>query len=165
MTRVVLLEDYFDYSRRLPCGKQLAQRPQIMDPVTPRQLNPLVNRDLETICLKCLSKEPSHRYASAAGLEEDLTRYLDGIPTLARPVGVVTRTCRWLRRRPAIGATLALAVSLVLLLAIGGPWWALRESKLRRERDKELARATVHEARLAIKVGRRTSCPSIPGRS
>src|SRR5262249_54406981 len=76
------------------------------DPVPPRRLQPGVPRDLETICLKCLQKEPHHRYASALALAEDLHRYQSGEPIRARPAPALARAGRWVRRRPALAALL-----------------------------------------------------------
>jgi WD40 repeat protein/tetratricopeptide (TPR) repeat protein/tRNA A-37 threonylcarbamoyl transferase component Bud32 len=89
-------------------------------PVPPRMLNPSVDRDLETICLKCLEKNPAHRYASAADLAAELQRFLDGEPIKALRAGPLTRGWRWLRRRPlvaALGTSLAVLAVVVALSA------------------------------------------------
>jgi eukaryotic-like serine/threonine-protein kinase len=89
------------------------------EPVPVRQLNPSVPRDLETICLKCLEKEPGRRYGSAAALAEDLRRCLGDEPIRARPSGRVERTWKWAKRRPAAAALVAVSVSSALLLIAG----------------------------------------------
>jgi Flp pilus assembly protein TadD/Leucine-rich repeat (LRR) protein len=86
------------------------------DPKPPRRLNDKIPRDLETICLKAMAKEPGRRYASAAALAEDLRRYLRGDPIQARPVGRVERAWRWCKRRPALAAVGGLAAAALLAL-------------------------------------------------
>jgi WD40 repeat protein/serine/threonine protein kinase len=89
---------------------------RLQEAVPPRQLQPSCPRDLDTICLKCLRKEPARRYATALDLAEDLHRYLDGRPISARPVGRLERGWRWCRRNPVV----ALLVAGVILSVLGG---------------------------------------------
>jgi thiol-disulfide isomerase/thioredoxin len=90
------------------------------EPAPPHRLNPRIDRDLETICLTCLHKDPARRYRSADAFARDLQRYLAGEPIHARPVGVVERTRKWARRRPAAAAVVAMACLAGVVLAVGG---------------------------------------------
>ena len=72
--------------------------------MAPRQLQPSVPADLQTICLKCLHKDPAQRYATADALAEDLRNYLDGRPIAARPVSIWEKTWKWSRRNRAADA-------------------------------------------------------------
>jgi len=97
------------------------------DPRRPRAVNPRVDGDLETICLKCLEKDPKKRYASAHELADDLNRWQSGTPILARPVSTGERMVKWAQRRPAIAA-LAATVVLVLIAGITGITWQWRQA-------------------------------------
>jgi tetratricopeptide (TPR) repeat protein/tRNA A-37 threonylcarbamoyl transferase component Bud32 len=124
------------------------------EPVAPSRLNTKVPRDPETICLKCLSKEPQRRYASAAALADDLRRYTEGRPIQARPVGWGERSLRWGRRNPLAAALLVTALALVGLASGGGVWLVQQRAELRNEVVTTVAQAVslrqgfhFHEAR------------------
>jgi WD40 repeat protein len=109
---------------------------QTMEPVPPRRLVPGLPRDIETIALKCLRKDPAKRYISAAALADDLQRFLAGEPVVARPVGAWERAVRWARRRPALAAVGAGFVAAVAgLLGLGA--WSYH--RIEEARDKAVA--------------------------
>ncbi len=107
--------------------------------VAPHLLRPDIPRDLETICLKCLDKDPKHRYATAAELAEDLRRFLEGRPTLARPPSAAERSVRWCRRNPWIAAS----VAALLLGSTISTWQAVRATIA--ERSAKLAEAATRK--------------------
>ncbi|HLJ94935.1 MAG TPA: protein kinase [Gemmataceae bacterium] len=106
------------------------------DPVRPRRLRSLVSLDLETICLKCLEKEPSNRYLSALALAEDLQRFGRGEPIQARPIAVWQRLWRSARRRPTLVAKLASATALLCVLLVSG-WYLRVAGQLAHQRAEE----------------------------
>lgn len=122
------------------------------EPASPRLLNPSVPRDLETICLKCLEKEPAGRYATAQELADELSRFLDGKPILARPVGRSEKAWRWCRRNPII-ASLAAAATVILLLGFAGvAWQGQRASRAAAETkvQRDLARGHLYAAQMKL---------------
>src|SRR5207249_1060886 len=88
------------------------------DPIPPRRLQPKLPVDLESICMKCLEKNPSKRYDTAMALADDLRRFLADEPTLARPTSRLRRVIKWAKRRPALASLLA--VSFLAALALAG---------------------------------------------
>jgi len=96
----------------------LLQRIRTEDPVAPRRLQPRLSKDIENICLKCLSRRPADRYPSAAAVAADLEAFLEGRPILARPVSNATRLLRWCSRNPSI-AMLTVSTATALLFAVG----------------------------------------------
>jgi serine/threonine-protein kinase len=153
---------------RAPTATETLDQLRDVEPEKPSIRNPKVDRDLETICMKCLQKNPARRYASAADLAADLERWLAGEPILARPAGRIERLTRWCRRRPW---TVAAATSVVcLVLAVSAVAWTRYESANRQAHEDALqterqARkdaldtgtiaATLDETHRALVVGQR----------
>lgn len=115
------------------------------EPVRPSHLRPNLPRDLETICLKCLAKDPSKRYASAEKLADDLQRFRQGKPIKARPVGFHERLWKWARHRPVTAALLA-GIFLIALVGFAGITWQWQEASSARD-EKELERQQAENAR------------------
>lgn len=122
------------------------------EPVAPIRLNPNVPRDLQTICLKCLQKNPSRRYESAADLAEDIERFSRGDPILARPVGIPERTLKWCRRRPSAAAAIAVSFLAIAAAIVGGVWLQRAEHARYTQRvvRQESARSAIESALLLI---------------
>jgi WD40 repeat protein len=127
------------------------------DPVPPRQLQPRVPIDLETICLKCLEKDPARRYPTAGALADDLVCFLEGRPIRARAAGLLEKGCKWMRRSPSTAALVLLGV---LVVAVGLPlvtflWLeSVRANRIavRERSDAEDQRRIADELRQAAEV-------------
>jgi serine/threonine-protein kinase len=108
------------------------------DPALPSRLNVNVPRDLETICLKCLSKDPSRRYATAAELAEDLQYFPRGEPISARRPGSVERIGKWIKRRPSVAALIAASALFTAIVITGMVWITIQQSNRRRAIETDL---------------------------
>jgi WD40 repeat protein/serine/threonine protein kinase len=139
----------FRGSKMMMLHKVLHEEPQ-----PPRKLNDRVPRDLETICLKCLAKEPRRRYATARALSEDLRRYLKGEPIQARPVGRVERLGRWCRRNPTVAGLVGTVVVSLLAGAGVASYFAVqatnRADQYLHERDRANSAQRASDRRLYI---------------
>lgn len=131
------------------------------EPVRPSRLNARVPRDLETICLKCLGKDPARRYATAADLAADLQRFVRGEPILARRPAALERAGMWARRRPAHATIAAGSVLAVIALVAAGLWFGAKQSAIVRaaetdllEVDRAAAEANWPVARTALERAR-----------
>src|SRR5262249_2122260 len=122
------------------------------EPVSPSRLRPRTPRDLQTICLKCLRKEPERRYAGAAALADDLRHYLAGQPIHARPTGALERAGRWCRRNPALATACAMAAAAIAGVVVLSLSLAYRESRAAAE-----IRAREAETRAALDAVREQS--------
>ena len=127
------------------------------EPIPPSRLRPGLSRDLETICLRCLAKEPHRRYDSAEGLADDLRRYLAGTPILARRIGLRERAWKWARRQPAAATLAALAMASTIGLVAAG----LHAREAERDRAEE-AEALRFRAAVAIAGGQRALAEQSP---
>jgi serine/threonine-protein kinase len=140
------------------------------EPVRPGRLRPGLPRDLETVCLKCLEKDARKRFASAEELADDLSRYLEGKPVLARPVGFVGQGWRWCRRRPAVaGLLVGLASVLVsgfaLFVVLFGQTveaWSREEVARRKAEDRD--RRTRHILAALVRPNRQMSFQTLEAR-
>ncbi len=115
------------------------------DPKQPRSLDARIPRDLETVCLKCLQKEPAKRYATAADLAADLRRFLNGEPVLARRVGRAERLWRWCRRYPAVASLLAMVALLLIAGTTVSTYFAIQADRRADEAEKSAERARQKE--------------------
>ncbi len=109
---------------------QTLEQVRTADPVAPSRLQPGLSRDAETICLKCLEKNPQRRYANGAALADDLDRFLAGRAILARPTGTLERFRKWTRRRPAVAILSATVAAVAILGFVLVAWqWRRAEAK------------------------------------
>lgn len=109
------------------------------EPPNPRTLNSNVPRDLATITLKCLEKDPARRYQTSQALADDLRRYLSGEPIKARAVGPAERVWRSCKRRPEVACLASLLLLFLLMAAIVSPIVALHQARLRQEAEQQVA--------------------------
>src|SRR5262249_23713039 len=118
----------------------------------PRRLQPTLPRDVQTICLKCLEKQPCRRYASARELADDLGRFGRGEPVHARPISQGERLLKWARRRPTLAALSVVSLLAVIALIVGG---VVYQTKLvsaldRAENHQQRADSRYRSARAAL---------------
>jgi serine/threonine protein kinase len=137
---------------KAPSIQETAQQVLTQDPVLPRQLQPKIPIDLETICLTCLQKNPAARYASAEALGEDLRRFLDDEPILALPTPLSDRVISWTRRHPATAVALTAAALLAggFLHSWGDLTFTLRNDRDQARAQHEQAAAHLQSALLTI---------------
>ena len=122
------------------------------EPPRPRRLNHRIPADLETICLKCLEKEPHRRFATAAELAEELDRYLTGRPILSRPISPAGRSWRWCGRNRAVAGLLATVAAVLVTGSIVSTYFAIHEAWARGEAEvaRGEAEANFRDARGAV---------------
>ena len=124
------------------------------DPPSPRSLNSSIPKDLETICLQALEKEPNRRYQSAEAISTDLDHYLRGEPILARPVGTLARGVKWAKRKPLL-ASASLAILLLVLFITFGSLWTAHSFERQATRERALKKDLEIEFKEGEKIRKR----------
>src|SRR5262249_15061160 len=112
------------------------------EPRPPRRLNDRIPRDLETVCLTCLQKEPARRYGSAAALADDLRRFLARLPIRARRTGALDQAWRWCRRNPVVAGALGTAAAALVMATLLALLYADRKARYAREQAKSRSEIT-----------------------
>ncbi len=139
---------YHSLSGRPPfqAASSIATMRQVLDqdPVSLRTLNAAVDVDLDTICMKCLEKEPTRRYGSAADLADDLQRYQKGEPILSRPLSRPQRLLRWSRRNPVVASLIGAVLSLIVITLA-----ALGFALVKTEGAKKVVEQSLDETKVA----------------
>jgi hypothetical protein len=130
------------------------------DPVPPRDLAGDVPKDLETICLKCLEKNPKRRYQTVGALADDVKAWLNGEPIGARPATVAEKAAKWVRRRPTTAAVAIVTLLAAIALLVGGWWYSTRLSAAlamaeQQRQETQVLRREAMEQRLAAEIALR----------
>ena len=129
------------------------QQVKTAEPVPPSRLVPGLPRDVETIALKCLQKDPGKRYESATALAEDLRRFQAGEPIVARPVGSVERAWRWCRRNPVVAGSLGATAAALVAVAVLATAFAVKQAEARNESNRRLQESRLRVAALDYERG------------
>jgi serine/threonine-protein kinase len=133
---------------RAPTAMETVLQVIHQDPVPPGRLNAGVPRDIETVCLKCLQKEPAKRYPSTLALADDLRRFRSGEPIRARPIGSVERAVRWARRNVAVAASLAAVLVVLACGIVVSLWFAIEAANQAKQARASAASAIAAQADL-----------------
>jgi serine/threonine protein kinase/formylglycine-generating enzyme required for sulfatase activity len=134
---MLVLRPAFDEADRNKLVRQVMHD----EPARPRQLNPSVPRDLETVVLKAIARDPGRRYQTAGALADDLQRFLDGRPIAARPVGYVERAVKWVKRNPVVSGAAATVAVVTVLGVVGIVWKYLDAERQKQQALYEAAKA------------------------
>ncbi len=132
-----------------PERSRLLMQVMHLEPPRPRKLNPLVPRDLETVVLKAIARDPAHRYQTGSELAEDLRHFVDDKPIRARPVSEAEKLWRWCRRNPALAGLTCAFVLVLILGSVGTSWKWWEAEQQRRQADSEKQKATQAERQTA----------------
>ena len=139
-------------------AEELIEKITRSEPPRPRRIDPSIPKDLETIVLKSIARDPDHRYASADELADDLRRFIEGRPIQARPVGSVEQLWRWCRRNTLAASFAAAALVLLLATAVIGVWGSIstrrayQREAIRRKESQAASRRAEHNLELALQA-------------